>query len=70
MSVPYTTLGKIFYKSLCGNKGKINKCRTIGTVPKSNRKPVERGKMDTPNTIIYDRPLSWFGKGTSTKSGG
>jgi hypothetical protein len=26
---------------------------TVGTVPKSNSKIVERGKIDTPNTQIY-----------------
>ena len=29
---------------------------------------LERGKIDTP--IIYDRPLSCLGTGTSIKSGG
>jgi hypothetical protein len=28
---------------------------TVGTVPKSNIKIVERDKMDTPNTQIHDR---------------
>ena len=31
---------------------------------------VERGKIDTPNTHINDRPLSWLGTGTTIKSGG
>jgi len=41
---------------------------TVGTVPKSNIKIVERGKTDTPNTNIYDRSLSLLGTGTSIKS--
>ena len=44
---------------------------TLGTVPKSNKKkPVERGKIDTNNTQVYDLQLSWLGTGTSIKSGG
>jgi hypothetical protein len=31
---------------------------------------VEWGKIDTPNTQIYGRSLSWLGTGTSVKSGG
>jgi len=42
---------------------------TVGTVPKSNRKIVERGKIDTLNTQIYDRSLYWLGTGISIKSG-
>jgi hypothetical protein len=33
-------------------------------------KIVERGTIDTPNTQIVDHSLSWFGTGTSIKSGG
>ena len=31
---------------------------TVGTVPKSNRKIVKRGKIDTPNTLKHNRSLS------------
>jgi len=40
---------------------KNKKYHTVGTVPKSNRKIVERGKIDIPNTQIYDRSFSWLG---------
>jgi len=33
---------------------------TVGTIPKSNRKIIERGKTDTPNTQIHDRSLTWL----------
>jgi hypothetical protein len=36
---------------------------TVGTAPKS------KGKIDTPNTHMYDRSLSRLGTGTSLKSG-
>jgi hypothetical protein len=39
------------------------------TVPKSNRKIEEKGKMDIPNRHIHDRSLSRIGTGTSIKSG-
>jgi len=39
-------------------------------MPKSNIKVVERGKIDTPSTKIFDRTLSLLGTGTSIKSGG
>ena len=42
----------------------------VGTIPKSNIKIVERGKIDTPTTHIYDRSRSWLGTGTSIKSSG
>jgi len=46
------------------------KYHTIKRVPKSNRKIVERGKLNnTPNTQINDRSLSWLGTCTSIKSG-
>jgi hypothetical protein len=32
----------------------------IRTAPKSNRKIVERGKIDTSNTQIHDFSLSWL----------
>jgi len=55
-------LGKIVIKLLaellqCA-KMKNKKYHTVGTVPKSNRKIVERGKVYTPNTQIHDRSLS------------
>jgi hypothetical protein len=43
---------------------KNEKYYTVGTIPKSNIKIVEKGKIDTPNTHMHDRPLSWFGTGT------
>ena len=49
---------------------KKKKYHTVGTVPKSNRKIVERGKMDTgitPNTQLHGHPLSWLGTGFKTK---
>ena len=46
-----------------------NKYHTVGTFPKSSRKTVESGQIYTPNTQIHDHPLSWFGTGTSIKSG-
>jgi len=51
-------------------KWKKNKYHIIGTVPKSDRKIVDRGKINTPDTIIHDRPLSMLGTGNSRKSGG
>jgi len=36
----------------------------VGTVPKSNRKIVEKGKIDDPNTQIHDVTLPWVGRGT------
>jgi hypothetical protein len=38
--------------------------------PKSNIKIVERGKIDTPNSQIHDRSLSWLGTVILIKSGG
>ena len=49
---------------------KNKKYNTAGTVPKSNIKIVERDTVDTPNTQIHNRSLSWLGTGTSIKSGG
>jgi hypothetical protein len=45
---------------------KNKKYHIVGTVPKSDRKIVERGKIDIPKT--YDCSLSWQGTGTSIKS--
>ena len=36
-------------------------------IPKGNIKIVERGKIDTPDTHLHDRILSWLGTGTSIK---
>ena len=49
---------------------KTKQYRTVGTIPKSKRKFVERGKIDTPNTQIHDHSHSWLGTGTSIKGGG
>jgi len=37
----------------------------VGTIP--NIKIVERGKIDSSNTQIYDHSLSWLGTSTSIK---
>ena len=50
-------------------KWQTNKYHIIGTVPKSDRKIVDRGKINTPDTIIHDRPLSMLGSGNSRKGG-
>ena len=50
------------------NNMKNQKYHTVRTVPKSNRKIVESGKIDTSN--IHDHSLSWLGTATSMKSGG
>jgi hypothetical protein len=52
----------------CWNSSKIY--HTVGTVPKSNFKIIERGKTDTPNTRMYIRSLSWIGTVTLINSGG
>ena len=49
---------------------KNEKYHTVRTFSKSNRKIVERGKIDTPNTQILDLSLFWLDTGTSIKSGG
>jgi hypothetical protein len=51
-------------------KTKQNKTPHCPNNSKSNIKIVERGKSDTTNTQIRDRSISWFGTGTSIKSGG
>jgi hypothetical protein len=41
----------------------IEKYHTVGTVPKSNWKMVEKGKMDNLNTHIHDSrtvPTVWY----------
>jgi hypothetical protein len=47
---------------------KNKKYHTVGTIPKSDIKIVERSKMDTPNTQMVDGLLSWLDTGTSMKS--
>jgi hypothetical protein len=42
---------------------------TVGTAPKSNKKIVEKGKINTNHTQLHDHSLSWLGTGTSIKSG-
>ena len=49
------------------------KYHTVGSAPKSNRKIVERGKMDTGitlNTQLHGHSLSWLGTGISRRNGG
>ena len=46
----------------------FQKYQSIATIPKINEQIVDN--IDTPNTQIYDRTLSWLGAGTSMKSGG
>ena len=41
----------------------------FGTVPKSERKIIEKGKIYTPDTHRHHHSLSWLGTGISTKSG-
>jgi len=43
---------------------------TVETFPKSNRKIVERGKIDTSDIEIHDCSLYWLGRGTLIKRGG
>jgi hypothetical protein len=57
------------YTAFIENKMKNEKYHTVGTVPNSNSKFVERGKFDTSNTHIHDRTLSCLGTGTSVKGG-
>ena len=49
---------------------KMKKKNTVGTIPKSKIKVIERGKIDPINTQKHDRSLFWLGAGTSIKSGG
>jgi len=46
----------------------MKKYHTVGIL-KSNIKIVEKGKVDTPNTQIHDRTLSWLCTDTLIKSG-
>ena len=67
------------YYSMCINKitiiikddqQKTMHYRTVETVPKPNRKIIERSNIDTLNTQIHDHSLSWLGTDTSIQSGG
>jgi len=49
---------------------KNKKDHTVGTISKSNIKIVDRGEIDTSNTQIHYRSLSWLGTDTSMKNGG
>ena len=49
---------------------KNNKCHTVRTGPKSTRKPIERGNLDTTNIQIHDRSLSCLCTGISIKKSG
>ena len=50
-------------------KKKRKKKYTVGTAPKFSLKIVERDKIDTNITHIYDCSLFLLGPGTSIKSG-
>ena len=58
---------KLRFKLLFDGIEKKNKKKTI---PITNRKIVERGKIDTPYAHIDDHSLSWLGTDTLIKSGG
>jgi hypothetical protein len=47
------------------NQMKNRKYHAVGTVPKSNIKIIERGKIDMPNTQIHARSPTWLGTYTS-----
>jgi len=53
------------YEDLIKWKTKIY--HTVGTIPKSNIKVVERGNLDTPNIQTHDRSFSWLDTGTTIK---
>jgi len=55
------------YNIKCKKKNKKN-ATLSDTVPKSIRKIVDIGKIDTPNTEIHDSLFSRLGTGTSIKS--
>ena len=50
-------------------RNQIRVYHTVGTVPKSNIKITKRDNIDTPNTQLHNRSLSWLGTGTKIKSG-
>ena len=45
--------------------GENKKYHADGTVSISDRKIVEREKIDIPNTPKHNHSLTWFGRGTS-----
>jgi hypothetical protein len=49
------------------NNVKNKEYHTVGTIPKSNNKVVERSQIGTPNIQIHDRPCSWIGTDTFIK---
>jgi hypothetical protein len=49
---------------------KNNKYYTVTTIPQSNIKLAERGKINTLYTQIHDLPLCWLLTGTSIKMTG
>jgi hypothetical protein len=42
-------------------KMKKQKYHPVGMIPKSKFKIVRSNKIDTPNTQVHDRSLSWLG---------
>jgi len=54
------------------NEKKIIKCKrrnsTVGTVPKVNRKSVDRGNIDNSSTQIHNGSLPWLGTCTLIKN--
>jgi hypothetical protein len=46
---------------------KNKKYHTVRTIPGSNIKIVERGKIGTTSAQLHDHPLSGLGTGTSIK---
>ena len=55
-----------------GNKTRKAKKKneTVGLIPKSNIKIVERDKSGSPNTQLHYRSFFWLGTDTVLKSGG
>jgi hypothetical protein len=47
-----------------------NKYRSVGTFPNFNRKTVQRAKLDTFSTHMYNCSHTWISIGTSIKIGG
>jgi hypothetical protein len=47
------------------NEMKNKQYQSAGTVPKSHRQIVKRGKINTHNTQIHDHSLSWLVTDTS-----
>jgi len=48
----------------------VVKYQTVGTVSKTNKTIVERGKIDIHSTHIHADPLSWLGTGFAINFGG